>query len=115
MAAWTVVEIAEAVRTGRATAREQVENALARIAERDDRIGAFQLVRAEAARAEADAVDARPDRSELTLAGVPIAIKDNVPVAGEPMRMGSRATDHRPQPDDHPVVQRLRAAGAVVV
>src|SRR5439155_1428296 len=46
---------------------------------------------------------------------VPIAIKDNIPVAGEPMRSGSLATPEDPQPADHPVVARLRAAGAVVV
>ena len=49
------------------------------------------------------------------LAGVPIAIKDNIPVAGEPMRTGSVATSAEPQEADHPVVARLRAAGAVPV
>jgi amidase len=55
------------------------------------------------------------DRPRLPLAGVPIAIKDNVPVAGEPMRHGSAVTPDTPQEEDHPVVERLRAAGAVVV
>jgi amidase len=113
--AWTVTGIAAGVRRGDTTARQQVETALRRIEERDPRIGAFQLVRAEAARFEADAVDARPDLADLPLAGVPVAIKDNVPVAGEPMRLGSTTTDPAPQPSDHPVVARLRAAGAVVV
>jgi amidase len=49
------------------------------------------------------------------LAGVPVAIKDNVPVAGEPMRNGSTGTDPTPQARDHEIVGRLRAAGAVVV
>ena len=56
-------------------------------------IGAFQVVRAEAALREADAVDQRTDRFSLPLAGVPIAIKDNVPVSGEPMRIGSAGSD----------------------
>jgi amidase len=85
------------------------------IAEHDATIGAFQVVRAERARAEAARIDADPDRGSLPLAGVPIAIKDNVPVAGEPMRIGSAATDPTPQSRDHEVVRRLRAAGAVVV
>jgi len=64
---------------------------------------------------EADAVDANPGRSTLPLAGVPIAIKDNVAVAGEPMRNGSSGSDPAPQPSDHEIVRRLRAAGAVVI
>jgi amidase len=46
---------------------------------------------------------------------VPIAIKDNVDVAGEATRDGSRATSASPRGSDHPVVARLRGAGAVVV
>jgi amidase len=111
----TAAQIAAAVRAGRLTARRAVEDALARIEAADARIGAYQEVRVFAALREADAVDARPDRGTLPLAGVPIAIKDNVAVAGEPMRIGSAGTDPTPQPNDHEVVRRLRAAGAVVV
>ncbi|MGZ6801340.1 MAG: amidase [Mycobacteriaceae bacterium] len=111
----TATEIAEAVRSGALTAREAAEQALDRIADRESSIGAFQVVRAERALVEADAVDSRADRYSLPLAGVPLAIKDNVPVAGEPMRMGSRASDSTPQNTGHVVVSRLRKAGAVVV
>ena len=111
----TVVEIAASVRAGSSSARAATEAALARIAERDPHLGAFQLVRTEAALREADAVDARTDRTELPMAGVPIAIKDNVPVTGEPMRVGSAGSDPAPQQRDHPIVTRLREAGAVVV
>jgi amidase len=111
----TVVDLAAAVRSGTQTARAATEASLARIARRDPAIGAFQVVRGEAALREADAVDQRPDRFALPLAGVPVAIKDNVAVAGEPMRCGTAATDAAPQPSDHEVVRRLRRAGAVVV
>jgi len=111
----TAGEIAENVRSGRTTARAAIEAALDRIQDADARIGAFQEIRVFAALREADAVDARPDRRELPLAGVPIAIKDNIPVAGEPMRDGSAGSDPSPQPRDHEIVARLRAAGAVVV
>jgi amidase len=111
----SAAEIAASVRGGTLSARSAVEGALKRIASRDPRLGAFQLVRADAALREADAVDARPDRAELPLAGVPVAIKDNVPVTGEPMRIGSAASDPTPQQRDHAIVARLRAAGAVVV
>jgi amidase len=112
---WTATEIADDVRAGRRTAVETVAESLARIRLYDDDIAAFQVVRGERALAEAADVDARPDRASLPLAGVPIAIKDNVPVAGEPMRVGSAATDEAPQATDHPVVERIRAAGGVVV
>ncbi|MFN2559978.1 MAG: amidase [Jatrophihabitans sp.] len=111
----TAAQIANAVRTGELTARQAVEDTLARIEASDSRVGAYQEVRVFAALREADAVDARPDRAALPLAGVPIAIKDNIPVAGEPMRGGSAASDPEPQPRDHEVVRRLRNAGAVVV
>ena len=111
----TAVDTAAAVRAGRATAMVAAQESLDLIGQRDGDIDAFQVVRAERALAEAAAVDARSDRADLPLAGVPIAIKDNVPVAGEPMRVGSAATDAAPQTADHIVVERIRAAGAVVV
>ena len=103
------------MRTGTLTARAATERALARIEQTQPLTNAWQIVRAEKALAEADAVDARADRAQLPLAGVPIAIKDNIPVAGEPMRDGSEASDPAPRAADHEVVRRLRAAGAVVV
>lgn len=115
-AARTAVEIAAAVRSGLTTAVAETRASLERIAALDPAVGAFQVVRAEKALAEAAAVDARVAAGErLPLAGVPIAIKDNIPVAGEPMREGSAATSARPRETDHEVVARLRAAGAVVV
>ena len=112
---WTATGIAEDVRAGRRTAVDAVTESLARIRSYDDDVAAFQVVRTESALAEAAEVDARSDRGSLPLAGVPIAIKDNVPVAGEPMRVGSAATADAPQSEDHPIVARIRAAGGVVV
>jgi amidase len=114
----TARQIAAAVRTGTQPPRAAVTAALARIAERDPMLGAFQLVRGAAALTEADALDARierADRADLPLAGVPIAVKDVVDVAGEPTRHGSAATSEAPAVDDHELVRRLRAAGAVIV
>ena len=113
-ASTTAVRIAADVRAGRLTARAAVEAALSRIEDTAD-LDAWQQVRVFAALHEADAVDARPDRAELPLAGVPVAIKDNIAVTGAARRNGSLATDDEPQPADHEVVRRLRAAGAVVV
>lgn len=111
----TAFETAGAVRRGELSARAATELALTRIAERDPALGAFRVVRHERALAEAAEVDARPDRAMLPLAGVPIAVKDNVAVAGEAMRTGSPGSSDLPQQADHEVVRRLRAAGAVVV
>ncbi len=119
-AAPTAVQTAAAVRAGTTTAVAETRAALDRVAALDPALGAFQVVRADAALAEAAALDATlaarlAAGDELPLAGVPIAIKDNVPVAGEPMREGSAATSAAPREADHPVVARLRAAGAIVV
>jgi amidase len=111
----TVAETAAAVRSGALTARAATERAFERIERDDARIGAFQELRVFKALQEADAVDARGDRASLPLAGVPIPIKDNVAVEGEPMRVGSSGSDPAPQKADHEIVRRLRAAGAIVV
>ncbi|MFF8015235.1 amidase family protein [Streptomyces sp. NPDC007929] len=111
----TAAEISAAVREKRVTPREVVAEHLARIERLDGRVGAFRTVRAEAALAEADEVAARGDFAELPLAGVPVAVKDNLAVRGESRRIGSAATPDTPAPRDHVTVARLRAAGAVVV
>ena len=111
----TAVEIATAVRSGAASARDVVAAHLAYIDRVDPRYGAFRRVRASEALAEADAVDQRADRAGLALAGVPVAIKDHVEVAGEYRGDGSLATSRVPAVTDHELVARWRAAGAVVV
>ncbi|WP_053662167.1 amidase [Streptomyces sp. MMG1121] len=111
----TAAEIAAAVRAKEVTPREVVAEHLARIERIDGRIGAFRKVRAQAALAEADELGARTDLAELPLAGVPLAVKDNLAVRGESHRDGSAATPDTPAARDHVTVARLRAAGAVVV
>jgi amidase len=111
----TATALAAAVRSGQVTPSQAVAVALDRIAEHDGDLQAFATVRADAARAEAEVVAARSDLATLPLAGVPVAVKDLIAVAGEPMRGGSAASDPAPQPADHELVRRLRVAGAVVV
>ncbi|MFF2202193.1 amidase [Streptomyces sp. NPDC058145] len=118
MTSWagrTAADIAAAVREKNVTPRQVVAEHLARIERLDGRIGAFRAVRAEAALAEADEVGARADLAGLPLAGVPVAVKDNLAVRGESHRNGSAATPDEPAAEDHVTVARLRAAGAVVV
>ncbi|MFG2602727.1 amidase [Streptomyces sp. NPDC048514] len=111
----TASDIAAAVRAKEVTPREVVAEHLARIERLDGRIESFRKVRTEAALAEADEVAARADLAGLPLAGVPVAVKDNLAVRGEAHRDGTLATPDAPAAEDHVTVARLRAAGAVVV
>ncbi|WP_324194105.1 amidase [Nocardia blacklockiae] len=111
----TATAVATAVRDGVVRPEQILESALERLRVTDPKVNAFSIVRAEQARAEARELAERPDLDALPLAGVPIAIKNNIDVAGEVTRGGSRSGDDRPAAADHPVVRRLRAAGAIVV
>jgi amidase len=108
-------EIARLVRSGEVTAVDVVRAHLEHIDAVDARIGAFRVLRHDAALAEAHAIDTALTRFALPLAGVPIAVKDNVAVAGEVCTDGSLAGSDTPATRDHPVVARLRKAGAIVV
>jgi amidase len=105
-------EIAARVRSGAADPVQVVRAHLDRIDQLDADLHAFQAVRREEALADAAALAATQD---LPLAGVPVAVKDNVDVAGLPTRFGSAATSARPKEADDELVRRLRAAGAIVV
>jgi aspartyl-tRNA(Asn)/glutamyl-tRNA(Gln) amidotransferase subunit A len=111
------VTIAAAVRRGEVTAREVAAAALARIAEREDEIHAFNLVTAALALDAADAVDraVAEGRDPGPLAGVPVALKDNLCTRGVPTTCSSRILEGWRPPYDATVVERLAAAGAVVV
>jgi aspartyl-tRNA(Asn)/glutamyl-tRNA(Gln) amidotransferase subunit A len=112
------IATAEAIATGRITARDVVETSLGRIAATNDRLHAFIAVTSEEARAEADLLDtlARRGVRRGPLHGVPVAVKDIIDVAGQKTRAGSVTRDHLPPAAaDAFVVSRLRAAGAVVV
>jgi amidase len=111
----TAVGISAAVRAGRVSPAEVLEEHLERIAALDGRLGAFRLLRTDEVRAEAKALEDRADLAGLPLAGVPVAIKDNVDVAGAPTRNGSAATSPEPAAADDELVRRLREAGALLV
>ncbi len=91
-----------------------VEQALARIAERDPGLNAFSVVLADEARAEAAERDALPEGERGALHGVPVAVKEEIDVAGCVTTFGGEANT-TPAAADGEVVRRLRAAGAVVV
>ena len=105
----------ELLSSGRLTAVELLDLCLARIDRLDGRINAFRTVFHEAARAEAQAADeARQAGDDRPLLGIPVAVKDNVEVAGHAPGMGT-ASPEAVAGRDAEQVRRLRAAGAVVV
>ena len=109
----SAIDIAAAVRDGSTTATAVLEEHLARIGEREAELHAFNLVTEEQARADAAAVDAGERRGPL--AGVPVALKDNLCTRGIPTTCSSKILEGWRPPYDATVVQRLREAGAIVV
>lgn len=105
---------AAAVRAGTVSARELTGALLDRIQRYDGALNAFTVVMAEQALAEADARDATAPADRGPLHGVPLAIKEEVDVAGQVTTYGGRANS-TPAARDAAVVQRLRDAGAVVL
>jgi amidase len=106
---------AELVREGEVSPRELVELYLDRIARLDGELNSFRVVLGERALAEAEQAEARLRAGEeRPLLGVPVAIKDNVDVAGEVTTHGTGAYGAAAVADSE-VVTRLRAAGAIVI
>jgi aspartyl-tRNA(Asn)/glutamyl-tRNA(Gln) amidotransferase subunit A len=114
----TVIDIAEAVRSGKRKATEVLDEVLDRIATGNERLNAFVFVDEAAARRSAEAVDAAVARGDDPgpLAGVPFGVKDLEDCAGMPTSHGSLLyKDRGPVAEDAVHVARLRAAGAVPV
>jgi aspartyl-tRNA(Asn)/glutamyl-tRNA(Gln) amidotransferase subunit A len=113
----TAREIAAAVRDGSRQAADVLEDHLGRIDERDEEIHAFNLVMVDEARQAALAVDRRVTAGEDPgpLAGVPVALKDNLCTRGIPTTCSSRVLEGWRPPYNATVVDRLAAAGAIVI
>src|SRR5947209_8295416 len=102
--------LAEKVRAREVSPRELVELALRRIEALNPQLNAVRVTLAEEALAAAEKMT-EPDG---LLAGVPVAVKDDQPVAGQPTTFGSRSYG-APAPADAEVIRRLREAGAIPV
>jgi len=105
---------AEAVRSGALTSVDLTREALQRIGDLDPTVNAFSLVLFAEALAEAARRDATPAEARGLLHGVPIAIKQELDVAGTVTTFGGTANT-TPVSADGEVVRRLREAGAVIV
>jgi len=113
----TAIDIAWNVRNNVVRATEVVERHLAQIERREGDIHAFNLVLADEARARAAEIDdaVAVGRDAGPLAGVPIALKDNMCTRGIPTTCSSRILDGWRPPYDATVVTKLREAGAIVI
>jgi len=111
------VEIARLVAKGQISCTEVVEAHLARIEGLNKELNAVTVVLDGPAQAEAAALDARIAAREPVgpLTGVPFSVKENIDVAGLPTTWGVPALAKAVPPQDAPAVERMRAAGAILV
>ena len=114
----TTTEIAATVASGKVSALAVIEDALARIGERNPVLNAFTAVTAERARARASAIDAAAARKQKLgpLAGVPFAVKNLFDISGLATVAGSKINRaHPPAGRDAVLIERLEAAGAILI
>ncbi len=113
----SALKIAAAVRSGERSAAEVLAESLAVIAAEEERINAFNTVATEQAHEAAAAVDVAvaQGRDPGILAGVPVALKDNMCTNGLETTCSSRILQGWKPPYDATSVERLRAAGAIIV
>jgi aspartyl-tRNA(Asn)/glutamyl-tRNA(Gln) amidotransferase subunit A len=114
---WTIDGVKEALTTKKISARELVAGHYTRIAARNPELNAFLALSEERAYAQADRVDAlvASGKPLPALAGVPIAVKDVLSTRGVRTTCGSRILEHYIPPYDATAVERLEAAGAVLL
>jgi aspartyl-tRNA(Asn)/glutamyl-tRNA(Gln) amidotransferase subunit A len=113
----TISELRDRIVRGDITARAAVQSALDAAEKLNHALNAFLEIDREGALQRAEQIDAlgQPDRARLSLAGVPVAIKDNICVRGMQTSCGSRILGPYQPPYDATAIERLLAAGAVVV
>lgn len=113
----TAHEIRDMIRNREISSVEVVQNSLNRINSVDDKLGAFLSINAEQAIKEATQIDTRLSKREKLpdLAGVPIAIKDNLCMEGSKTTCASRILSNFVSPYNAAVVEKLNANGAVII
>ncbi len=115
-ASLTVHALRDAIRSRARSATDVCQDALARVAALDPRVHAFNTVVTDRALSRARAIDADPDRwRDAPLAGVPVALKDNLCTRGVRTTASSRILESYVPPYDATAVTRLEAAGAIVI
>ena len=111
----TIHQLLEQLRAGELSSREATQACLDRVEKVDGRLNAFISVDAADALAQADAADqSRAAGEDLPMLGVPVAVKDVLAVKDQPLNCASKILGEFNSPYDATVIQKLRAAGAVV-
>src|SRR5580765_533886 len=110
-----VTDIRNRILSQETTAHTTVESAAKSAEKLNDSLNAFLQIDREGGLKRADEVDKRADKNSLPLAGVPIAIKDNICVKGLQTSCGSRILGSYKPPYNATAIDRLLAAGAVVI
>jgi aspartyl-tRNA(Asn)/glutamyl-tRNA(Gln) amidotransferase subunit A len=112
----TITQAAKDLRAKKYSARELTEEALQTVANKDSEIKAFLSVRKERALAEAAIADEKLVAGEAgLLCGIPLALKDNMCLAGEVATAGSKILEHYEAPYDATIVKKLKETGAVIL
>ncbi len=111
----TCASAARAVATGEMSATELTEAALAAVAARDSSVGAFLELHADRALQRATEIDASPEARRAPLAGVPVAVKDNLCLRGQRTTAGSRMLATFAAPYTASAVARLEENGAICI
>ena len=111
----TCASAARAVAAGEISATELTQAALAAVAVRDPGIGAFLEIHTERALQRASEIDASPEARQAPLAGVPVAIKDNLCLQGQRTTAGSRMLARFSPPYTASAVARLEGSGAICI
>ena len=112
----SAAQTARAVNSGQASAREATEAVLAHVDAVDESVGAYLTRLHDLARSHADRVDARVRAGEkLPLAGVPLAVKDNMCLEGTRTTCGSKILENWIAPYTATAVARLIDAGAIPI
>jgi aspartyl-tRNA(Asn)/glutamyl-tRNA(Gln) amidotransferase subunit A len=113
----TATDLATAIRTKKVSPVEVIATVLARIEQLNPKLNAFCVVTADAARQAAQAAEQAVMRGDALgpLHGVPVSIKDLVVTKGVRTMRGSKLYEHDVPSEDAPVVERLKAAGAIIL
>jgi aspartyl-tRNA(Asn)/glutamyl-tRNA(Gln) amidotransferase subunit A len=112
----SAVELAQRLKSGSLTSRALVDALIARYETVNPRVGAFLSLDVADVRAQADASDERRRQGQARgpLDGIPVAIKDNIAVKGQPLTCASKMLARLVSPYDAHVTEQLRAAGAIL-
>jgi len=117
MSSWSVATVRDALLAKKVSARELASECYRLVESRNPELNAFLALSPERALAHADGVDAALARGETLppLAGVPVAVKDVISTQGVPTTCGSKVLENYVPPYDATAVERLEAAGAVIL